>query len=208
MGHLMDNCIFIKHVSKNHGRIRMQPLWGRLLLVQKHSVALHVKENPIQLLTKSKANSKELTCVCTYVFVVEMDDVCSWGPAPGKAAWERVYFLLVMMLHTWGTYLLEINRGHPHPFLGEFNLSTAEDLLITSVCTATACYCLQKRCAMVHVLLQINMCLNILPSKCHWVFTLSRTVGGWFNGSERMTPAPFHLWRGVRLNHCGICWGW
>lgn len=101
----------------------------------------------------------------------------------------------------------KINRGHPHPFLGEFNLSTVEDLLIASVCTATACYCLRKRCAVVHVLLQINMRLDILPSKCHWVFTLSRTVRGWFNGSGRMTPAPFHLWRGVRLNHRGICWG-
>lgn len=74
----------------------------------------------------------------------------------------------------------EINRGHSHPFLGEFNLSSSEDLLTASVCTATACCCLQKRCAVGHVFLQINMHLDILPSKCHWVLTLSRTVGGWF----------------------------
>lgn len=71
----------------------------------------------------------------------------------------------------------KINRGY-YPFWGEFDLSTSEDLLTTLVCTAMAYCCLQKRCALVHVLLQINMHLDILSSKCHWVFLLSGNVGG------------------------------
>lgn len=97
----------------------------------------------------------------------------------------------------------EINRGHPHPFLGEFNLGGLAHRF--SMHSHGLLLLAEKVCAVVHIFLQINMHLDILPSKCHWVFTLSRTVGGWFWWKWKNDFGTSPALEGC---HCGVCWEW